>query len=256
MTDKDQGGPAEKMGDIESSATKKQLEMLRDHLDLEEKEIVGGNQARLLSESHNMGRYGEEPRRGNFSLNPKDRALLMTAAIQKITAPFQKATGYYSQEEADYESRENYGFKYSREEQASDPNYSHSKSSIAVSDFTFGRRNPDSEVYNSGGLGKRAPEGISPLDYTPAQFEKYDSRPPKFALSQFDSREYHQESMPSHRQPSYYPSKSEMKPRVWDTRSEQRGHRPASKPPVIKEGDWQCDQCGNVNWARRLACHL
>lgn len=32
--------------------------------------------------------------------------------------------------------------------------------------------------------------------------------------------------------------------------------RVASKPPVIKEGDWTCASCGNVNWARRTACNL
>ena len=32
--------------------------------------------------------------------------------------------------------------------------------------------------------------------------------------------------------------------------------RVASKPPVIKEGDWNCSSCGNVNWARRTMCNL
>lgn len=34
-------------------------------------------------------------------------------------------------------------------------------------------------------------------------------------------------------------------------------YKPASKPPVIKEGDWLCPDptCCNVNWAKRMYCN-
>ena len=30
----------------------------------------------------------------------------------------------------------------------------------------------------------------------------------------------------------------------------------ASKPPIVKEGDWHCSSCNNINWARRFSCNL
>ena len=39
------------------------------------------------------------------------------------------------------------------------------------------------------------------------------------------------------------------------TQQPYRGGRPGAPPSGIRDGDWQCPECPNVNFARRMECH-
>ena len=39
------------------------------------------------------------------------------------------------------------------------------------------------------------------------------------------------------------------------TQQPYRGGRPGAPPSGIRDGDWQCSECPNVNFARRMECH-
>ena len=39
------------------------------------------------------------------------------------------------------------------------------------------------------------------------------------------------------------------------TQPPHRGGRPGAPPSGIRDGDWQCPECPNVNFARRMECH-
>lgn len=201
--------------------------------------------------------------RNRFTLNPQDRALLMSAAIQKMNAPSLKAQGDYLVDQSEsktsdgfYDHR-NHGQKYHGN--SAQHNFTLTKAYASFPGSIVPRISNDSGNPGFQNLGKRQMQGLGPLDYQPeyGNFESSMSQriyhgslnqPPEYSSTLLNFNRYPAAS----RYSDPYASMAQMKTVAGDTYI----RKSASKPPVIKEGDWHCQECQNINWARRTTCNL
>lgn len=201
--------------------------------------------------------------KNRFSLNPQDRALLMSAAIQKVTAPSLKSQGDYLIEQGGWRDRsETYGNKRQHDyfaESDYHPGFELTKTYASHHGPMAPKSRFATDQFEHTSLGKRHPKGLGPLDYDSGyeQLEGPGNRRLQYGTAG-DPLEYTPSGAGVNRFQTgqlladYYSPATLMKTAGGDMYM----RRGAAKPPVIKEGDWHCLECTNVNWARRTTCNL